>query len=58
MDISKTHYNYLLQVRETRQSDSSIERDNLSAKYLSNGDSLNNKFCLYVFSIKNEENNT
>ena len=52
MDISKTQYNDSLQVRVTRQTGSSIERDNFSAMYLSNDDSLNPKFFLHFFSIK------
>ena len=52
MDISKTQYNDSLQVRVTRQTGSSIERDNFSAMYLSNGDSLNAKFVLHFYSIK------
>ena len=49
MDISKTQYNDVLQVRATLQTGSSIERDNFPAMYLSNGDSLNlNLFTLYT----------
>ena len=52
MDISKTQYNDSLQVRVTHQTGGSIERDNFSAKYLSNGDSLNANIFLHFFSIK------
>ena len=48
MDISKTQYNDSLQIRVTRQSGSSIERENFSAMYLSNDDSLNPKI-FYIF---------
>ena len=44
MDIPKTQYNYLLQVSVTCQTGSSIEKDNFSAMYLSNGDILNPEF--------------
>ena len=40
----KTQYNNSLQVRVTRQTNSSIESDNFSAMYLSKGDSLNANF--------------
>ena len=52
MDISKTQYNDPLQVPVTRQTGSSIKKDNFSAMYLSNGDSLNPKFFLHFFRIK------
>ena len=58
MDISKTQYNNALQVRVTRQTGSSIERDNFSAIYLSNGDSLNPIFPYISLASKNEETDT
>ena len=44
MDILKTQYNDSLQVRISRQTSSSIERDNFSVMYLSNGGRPNHKF--------------
>ena len=47
-----------LQVRVTRQTGSSIERDNFSAMYLCNGDSLNSEFVYISLALKNKENDT
>ena len=48
MDVSKTLYDDSLQVRVTLQTGSSIERDNFSKIYLSNGDNLNPNFFLHL----------
>ena len=58
MDISRTQNSYSLQVRVTRQTRSSIERDNFLAMYLSNGDNLNPKFVYISLASKNKENET
>ena len=58
MDMSKTQYNDSLQVRVTRQTGSSIERNNFSVMYLWNGDSLNPKFVYISLALKNKKKGT
>ena len=54
----KKQCNDLPQVLVSRQTGNSIERDNFSAMYLCNGDSLNSEFVYISLALKNKENDT